>query len=72
MGYLNVPLITVISVAEKYFAKVPQAGSCQNACKVGYEILMEEISIDLLYSCICRNESLNRLDVPLQLLPATQ
>lgn len=34
MGYLNASLIAVISVVEKDFGKVPQAGSCQNASKV--------------------------------------
>lgn len=34
MGYLNAPLIAVISPAEEDFVKVPRAGSCQNVCSV--------------------------------------
>lgn len=34
MGCLNVPWIGTILVTENDFGKVPQAGSCQNACSV--------------------------------------
>lgn len=37
MGYLNAPLIAVISLAEKDFGKVPQAGSCQK-CMQGSDM----------------------------------